>query len=91
MLLLQIDMLAYVDESVSEQTIIIGAGIPAEWLQRPMSVRGFLTRLGHVDWKWDGRAMQVTLEGVKSAIRLGPSFPSTATVKVNLIRPKWMH
>jgi len=91
MLLLQIDMLAYVDESASEPAIVIGAGIPAEWLSRPMSVRGILTRLGQVDWKWDGRAMQVTLEGVKSAIRLGPSFPSTTTVKVNLIRPKWMH
>ena len=91
MLLLQLDMLAYVDEAASEPTIIIGAGIPAEWLGRPMSVRGISTRLGEVDWKWDGRAMQVTVRGMKCAARLGAGFPPNAPVKVDFVRPEWMH
>lgn len=90
-LLLQIDMLAYVDESASEATIIIGAGIPAEWLNRSMSVRGLATRLGEVDWKWDGRTMQVTVRGMKCAARLGAGFPPNTPVKVDFVKPEWMH
>jgi hypothetical protein len=91
MLLLQLDMLAYVDEPASEPTLVIGAGIPAEWLSRPMSVRGLSTRLGEVDWKWDGRAMRVTVRGIKCAARLGAGFPPNTPVKVDFVRPEWLH
>ena len=55
MLLLQLDMLAYVDETDAKPAIVIGAGIPPAWLDRPMSVRGLSTQSGQVDWTWDGR------------------------------------
>jgi hypothetical protein len=89
MLLLQLDMLAYVDESASEQTLVIGAGVSPEWVSRPMSVRGVSTRLGDVDWKWDGSTMQVTVRGMKCPVRLGPAFPTNPPMKVAVIKPAW--
>jgi len=90
-LLLQLDMIAHVDESASEPAIVVGAGIPAEWLSHPMSARGLSTRLGEVDWNWDGKAMRVTVRGLRCAIRLGPSFHSKTPVNATFLRPDWVH
>ena len=40
MALLQLDMLAYLDDTSPEQTVVIGAGIPPDWPIRPMKVMG---------------------------------------------------
>jgi hypothetical protein len=53
-LLLQLDMLSYVDESGSRPSLVIGGGVPAEWCTHPMKVHGMLTKIGTVDWDWDG-------------------------------------
>jgi len=53
-LLLQLDMLPYVDESGSRPSLVIGGGVPAEWCTHPMKVHGMLTKIGTVDWDWDG-------------------------------------
>ena len=79
-LLLQIDMLTYVDDSSASPTIIIGAGIPASWISKPMSVRGVLTKLGKVDWTWDGKNMIVVIHGSKVPAKLGPGFPGDARI-----------
>ena len=89
MLLLQLDMLAYVDESASEPTLILGAGVPADWLSRPMTARGMSTRLGVVDWDWNGREMRATVRGPRGPVRLGPAFPSRTPLRVNYIKPDW--
>ena len=89
MLLLQLDMLACADESASEPTLVIGAGIPAEWLSRPMQAQGISTRLGTVDWTWDGHAMRITVRGTRCAVRLGPAFPAKTPTKVNFVKPDW--
>jgi hypothetical protein len=81
-LLLQIDMLTYVEESAWEESVVIGAGIPASWCSRPMKVLGVLTKLGRVDWTWDGHAMQVKIQGRRAPVRLGPGFPIGAPVRV---------
>jgi hypothetical protein len=81
-LLLQLDMLACLDESGHEPTLVIGAGIPKEWLDVTMSVKGLSTRLGKVDWEWRNGKMSVRLLGEKCPIRLGPAFPSEAKVRV---------
>jgi len=91
MLLLQLDMLAYADESASGPAIVVGAGVPAEWLNRPMSARGLSTRLGDVDWSWDGRAMRVTVRGLRCAVRLGTSFSSKTPVNATFLKPDWAH
>jgi hypothetical protein len=81
-LLLQIDMLAYVDRSSSQPAIVIGGGVPASWTAQPMHVHGLLTKLGRVDWDWDGNAMVVSFQGRRLPIRLGPAFPGGARVSV---------
>jgi hypothetical protein len=80
-LLLQLDMLACLDESGNEPTLVIGAGIPKEWLDVTMSVKGLSTRLGKVDWEWRKGEMSVRMRGEKCAVRLGPAFPPDAKVK----------
>jgi hypothetical protein len=81
-LLLQMDMLTYVEETLSEPVIVVGAGIPASWTLKPMKVHGMLTKLGRVDWTWDGKAMLVNIQGKRVPVRLGSSFPSGAKVTV---------
>lgn len=81
-LLLQIDMLTYVDESTGDPAIVIGGGIPAEWCTKPMKVQGVVTKVGGVDWTWDGKGMQVKVRGRHCPVRLGPGFPKNALVKV---------
>ena len=82
MLLLQLDMLAYLDESGDEPALVIGAGIPKEWLGVAMEAKGLATRLGKVDWEWRKGRMTVRLRGEKCAVKLGPAFPADTPVKV---------
>lgn len=85
MLLLQLDMLAYVDESAADPVLVIGAGIPAEWTTTTMSVRGVGTSLGTIGWDWAGGEMSVVIRGGSARnvnVRLGGGLPSFATVHV---------
>ena len=82
MLLLQLDMLACLDESGDEPTLVIGAGIPKEWLDMTLSVKGLSTRLGQVDWEWRNGKMTVWQRGKKCAVKLGPAFKSDAKINV---------
>ena len=82
MLLLQLDMLACLDESGNEPTLVIGAGIPKEWLDMTMSVKGLATRLSKVDWEWRNGKMIVRVRGQKCAVKLGPAFKSDTKVNV---------
>jgi len=81
-LLLQMDMLTYVDESPGGPVIVVGAGIPASWTSRPMKTHGMLTKLGRVDWTWDGKVMLVKIQGKPVPVRLGSGFPAGAKVSV---------
>jgi hypothetical protein len=81
-LLLQIDMLTYVDESPAGEALVVGAGIPASWCSLPMKTQGMLTKLGRVEWTWDGKAMQVRIQGRRVPVRLGSGFPAGAKVSV---------
>lgn len=75
MLLLQLDMLACVNEAEREPTLSIGAGIPAAWAKQPMGVSGLSTSLGLVDWQWDGRRLQIKVHRAAPVkIQLGPAF-----------------
>jgi hypothetical protein len=83
MLLLQLDMLAYVDESKGgAPSLVVGAGIPPNWCSHSMSLLGLPTRLGKIDWVWKDGQMEVTVRGPRCAVRLGPSFPSNTPLKV---------
>ena len=82
MLLLQLDMLAYVDESSDPPALVVGAGVPAAWLAKPVSVEDLPTRLGAVDWSWDRGQLRVKVKGAKCDVRLGPAFPADTKLKV---------
>ena len=83
MLALQIDMLAYVDESGPAPVLVIGAGIPKAWLDKPLRVRGVSTSLGLVDWAWNAGKLQVTADVPQRRIRAGSAFGADAQIQVD--------
>jgi hypothetical protein len=80
-LLLQLDMLAYDDESAAAPTVVIGAGVLPEWISQPMEVRGASTKAAVVDWRWTGSRLIVDLHGAKAKVVAGSAFPQ----KVNIV------
>ena len=84
MLLLQLDMLAYIDQSKTTPTLMIGTGIPKEWVNQPMSVKGLLVGSNLVNWVWDGKQMNVQIRGKKMNVQLGESFPKSTPVNIML-------
>lgn len=86
MLLLQLDMLAYVERSKSQPTLVIGAGIPKTWLNQPIGVKGLQVGGNLVNWTWDGKQINVEMKGKKMNVRLGSAFP--ANTPVNPIAPQ---
>ncbi|MBW4691355.1 MAG: hypothetical protein KME27_06260 [Lyngbya sp. HA4199-MV5] len=82
MLLLQLDMLAYVDSTATAPTLVIGGGIPQDWLNQPLSVKGLLMNGSVVGWIWDGKEMNVQIRGKQMSVKLGSAFPTNTSVKV---------
>ena len=60
-----VDMLAY--ERESDQSLVLGAGIPAAWLDKGVRVRGLRTIYGPLDFsaKRDGGGIVVHVSGVR--------------------------
>lgn len=83
MALLQFDMLGYIDEGRSEPTLVIGGGIPTEWLSKTMNVRGLRVGSLFIDWYWNGKVMKATIRGENQLkARLGSGFPSDAQLEL---------
>jgi len=82
MLLFQLDMLAYVDESNDEPVLMVGAGLPKEWLDQPLAAEGIGTRLGRVSWEWSEGRMKVTVRGRPCQVKLGGPFPEGTPLQV---------
>ncbi len=81
-LALQVEMLAYVDESGTEPVLVIGGGVPKSWVGQPMRVRGLPTSLGRVDWAWKDETIQVTVRGPAPKVRVGKAFGTAVRVKI---------
>jgi hypothetical protein len=81
-LALQVEMLAYVDESGTEPVLVIGGGVPKSWVGKPMRVRALPTSLGLVDWSWKDEVMQVSVRGQAPKVRVGKAFGPAARVRV---------
>ncbi len=47
-----------------------------------MKTHGMLTKLGRVDWTWDGKSMLVKIQGKRAPVRLGSGFPVDSKVDV---------
>ncbi|MBD1847885.1 hypothetical protein H6F89_31805 [Cyanobacteria bacterium FACHB-63] len=85
MLLLQLDMLAYIDPTANQPTLVIGAGIPRDWLAQPISVKGLPINGRLINWMWDGKQMSVQVRGQKMAVRLGQGFEKTAPIRIEML------
>ena len=85
MALLQLDMLVYFDESGNEPVLVIGGGIPKEWMNEPMKVENFKTKFGTVNWYYEKNKLKVTLQGAKSKYKVKPgvSFNENVGLKVS--------
>jgi hypothetical protein len=81
-LALQVEMLAYVDESGTEPVLVIGGGVPKSWVGKPMRIRALPTSLGLVDWSWKDEVMQVSVRGQVPKVRVGKAFGPAARVRV---------
>jgi len=85
MLLLQLDMLARVDETAARPTLVIGAGIPASWLDGDLRAEDLFTPLGRVDWTWDRHELNVRVHRSRASVRLGDAFAPNTPVKITYI------
>jgi len=81
MLLLQLAMLAEVHGPPEDLGLVIGAGIPSDWLGQCFAVGPIGTSAGKVQWSWDGRTVHV-VSPVDMAVRLGAGFPTGTPVRV---------
>lgn len=73
-LMLQLDMLAYVDESRPQRPLVIGAGVPAAWLSQPIDSGLIHTAHGNVRWQWAHGTVSVETSAAQVPIELGPVF-----------------
>lgn len=85
MLLLQLAMLAETRGGPDSEELVIGAGVPAEWLSRHLEVSGIGTTRGFVDWTWNGEEVSVAIQGGMLPVKLGPSFPGSTRLKVEVV------
>jgi len=85
MLLLQLDMLAYVDDSGALDTLVVGAGVPRQWLSKPLKIQGVSTKAGRVDWEWDGKQIRVRVFGKRLLVKPGSGFPSDTALNVEFL------
>lgn len=83
MSLLQLDMLAYIDKTSATPHLVIGGGIPAQWLEQPMQVTGLSLDGYQVNWNWDGEQMAVQILGEPIDVILGPSFSEQSSLNVD--------
>lgn len=79
---LQLDMLVYIDESKDEFEVVVGGGVPQEWIGKDMYVKNYRTKAGVVSWEYKGGKLSVTVNGAakKFKVRAGTSF---VAAKVN--------
>jgi hypothetical protein len=82
MLLLQLAMLTALDESEPQPRLLIGQGIPDDWLEEPLRVDGIMTRLGRVDWQWANGRLTVRARGFQPTVQPGSAFPSDLDLRV---------
>jgi GH15 family glucan-1,4-alpha-glucosidase len=83
MVLLQLDMLAMLDRSTNPPTILLGAGLPKNWVDRPHRVGGFPIPGGLLDWRWDRHTLHARITGqTPLQVRPGPPFPAGTVVTI---------
>ena len=80
-LALQVEMLAYVDESGREPVLVIGGGVPKPWVGKPMRVRRAADERGPGGLELEGREDAGYGPRPRPKIRVGPAFGATVRVE----------
>jgi hypothetical protein len=83
--LLQLAMLAYADESTAMPILVVGAGVPREWLEDPIRVETLQTAHGPVTWTWDPTARRVRVRAPgfpQNSVRLAGGFTQDAALEM---------
>lgn len=78
--LLQLDMLAYVDESSVQRPLVIGAGVPAKWLEREIRSGRLYTARGPVSWTWKDGELRLQAPA-DVTVKLAPVFARARLVR----------
>jgi hypothetical protein len=81
MLLLQMDMLAYVDDGEEGRPVVVGAGVPPAWLEQEMDSGTVHTTRGPVSWTFRQGVLEVTTEGDSIPLRISPVFAGAKIVR----------
>jgi len=85
-LLLQLDMLAYVDESKEEPELVVGAGIPESWAKEDLSVDGLRSSFGEIAWSWSKGRLKASLRGGrKLEVRAGRAFGAKPEIETEFM------
>jgi hypothetical protein len=84
--LLQLDMLAYVDDSQAEPEWVIAAGAEPGWVGQALSASNVRTRLGVADWTWQEGKMDIAIHGPAARVRLGQAFDANTAVHVQFLK-----
>lgn len=81
MTLLQLDMLTYIDESKDDYQLVIGAGVPDDWLNHTISIKNYRTKAGIISWEYSNHHLRVTVKGAarKYTVRPGVNFQKANT------------
>ena len=81
MLHVQLDMLAYIDESKGDFEIVVGGGVPVEWLKETVSVKNYRTKAGVISWEYRNGEIQATVSGAAKhcPVRPGITFRQNNT------------
>lgn len=81
---LQLDMLIYFDESGTEPVLVVGGGIPKNWVGQKMNVDNYKTRYGTITWSYENNKLNVTVKGAKGRydVRTGPSLAENVKLEV---------
>ena len=70
---LALDMLVYARPEAP--AIVVGAGVPEEWLEDRIEVRGLPTRNGVVDWRWQNDRLHVSVLSLgRPPVEVGEAF-----------------
>jgi hypothetical protein len=84
MLLLELDMLARIEPGGAEPVLVVGDGLPHEWLAHPLAVRGLRIAGRTLDWSWAAGRLAVTVHGAPLRVRAGAPFPRSARLDVSV-------
>jgi len=77
-LMLALEMLVFFDRQ--QNRIVIGGGLPRDWLAKPLRVGRIGTPIGPVSWSWDGKDHILVDSPADVQIELGEPFPAIVTV-----------